>query len=141
MLRFRLIMTTCIMFWYSVEVTLLASWFTPVPSRLRPQMYSVILCNNNIIHNKQILYVSPCCIEFLKDQTLIQHNPCKQKQADNIFDDHNAIHVQQLMIRASCVYHLHGFLSALNIQGVRVCICKFVQLKVQKLAITTSSQW
>ena len=51
----------------------------------------------------------------LKNQTLIQHNPSKQRQADNISDDHNAIHVQQLMIRASCVYHLYKFLSALNI--------------------------
>jgi len=45
---------------------------------------------------------------------------CKQRQADNISDDHNAIHAQQLMIRASCVYHLYKFLSALNIQGVSV---------------------
>ena len=46
------------------------------------------------------------------------------------------------MIRASCVYHLYGFLVALNIQGVSVYAfgCKFWQSKVQKLAITTSSQ-
>ena len=78
---------------------------------------------------------------ILKNQTLIQHNRCKQRQADNILlsDDPNAIHVQQLTIRASCVYPLYGFLSALNLQGVMTC--KFVQLKVQKPAIITSSQW
>jgi len=42
------------------------------------------------------------------------------QEADNIADDHNAIHVQQLMVRISCVYHLYGFLSALNIQGMSV---------------------
>ena len=30
----------------------------------------------------------------------------------------NTIHVQQLMITGSCVYHLYRFLSALDIQGV-----------------------
>jgi len=42
------------MFWYSVEVTLLASWFTPY--RLGPELYSVRLCwhNYNNIHNRQI---------------------------------------------------------------------------------------
>ena len=29
--------------------------------------------------------------------------PSKQRQADNVSDDHNAIHVQELMIRASCI--------------------------------------
>ena len=49
---------------------------------------------------------------IFKNQT---HNPSKQRQADN---DHNAIHVQQLRIRASCVYHLYGFLTALDVQRV-----------------------
>ena len=53
---------------------------------------------------------------ILKNQTLIQHHRCKQRQAGNILsDDPNAIHVQQLTIRASCVYPLYGFLSALNL--------------------------
>jgi len=47
------------------------------------------------------------------------------QEEDNIADDHNTIHVQQLMTRASCVYHLYGFLSALNIQGMSVCVYAF----------------
>ena len=50
MLRFRLIVTTRIMFWYYVEATLLASWFTPRAINVRLCWHNY----SNIIHNKQI---------------------------------------------------------------------------------------